>query len=407
MGEQAAAAPSAGSEARALDLSQPTKFTPDLRRRIAAAIEPCCEELSTTLSAELKTESRIALTDSEQHTWAAAKSRLPADTVAVALRHEGAEAALMLVSVELPLVLQSLECLLGGSAAQAPESRHLSDIDWALAGAVFETIARELSAAWEELGGAPLALGEVDLEDDAGIETPPSEPTLVLAFESEIEGVASGISLLLPWSALAPLAPGLAATGAPAGAPRSAREAGILRRGLSAAQILLRAEVGSLQMPIDRMLELAPGMVLELAERAEEGVRLFAEEVSLGRGEPGRSGTRRALKLTAADEVPVRAQTYAKLGRGELERARVHHRSVAGRGGPPILQTIFVRVWAELGRTHMPLGRALDLAHGAVVELDQDAQAPVELFANGLCFATGELVVTPEGRWGVRVAALV
>ena len=36
----------------------------------------------------------------------------------------------MLLSVELPIVLQALECLLGGEAAQAPAERHLTEIDW-------------------------------------------------------------------------------------------------------------------------------------------------------------------------------------------------------------------------------------------------------------------------------------
>ncbi len=74
---------------------------------------------------------------------------------------------------------------------------------------------------------------------------------------------------------------------------------------------------------------------------------------------------------------------------------------------PAILRSIFVRVWAELGRTHMTLGGTLELAPGAVVELDQGAEAPVELFANGLCFANGHLVVTAEGGWGVTVDRLV
>jgi flagellar motor switch/type III secretory pathway protein FliN len=55
----------------------------------------------------------------------------------------------------------------------------------------------------------------------------------------------------------------------------------------------------------------------------------------------------------------------------------------------------------------MALGGTLELAPGAVVALDQSAQSPVELFANGLCFANGNLVVTPEGAWGVQVQALL
>jgi len=39
------------------------------------------------------------------------------------------------------------------------------------------------------------------------------------------------------------------------------------------------------------------------------------------------------------------------------------------------LQDVGVRVWAELGRTHLPLGQALDLPIGAVVDLDRAADA--------------------------------
>ena len=121
-----------------------------------------------------------------------------------------------------------------------------------------------------------------------------------------------------------------------------------------------------------------------------------------------RSGARRAVKLFSTGEAPVRADTYATLGRSELERARAHLES--SRTNPDsraILSSIFVRVWAELGRTHLPLGQALELAQGVVVELDQRVDAPVELFANGLCFANGSLVVTAYGAWGVQVAELL
>ncbi len=55
----------------------------------------------------------------------------------------------------------------------------------------------------------------------------------------------------------------------------------------------------------------------------------------------------------------------------------------------------------------MPLGEALGLTPGTVLELDQRADVPVELFANGLCFANGSLVVTGSGDWGVLLGELV
>ncbi len=62
-----------------------------------------------------------------------------------------------------------------------------------------------------------------------------------------------------------------------------------------------------------------------------------------------------------------------------------------------------VRVWAELGQVRLPLRRAIDLPVGGVVELDCDADAPVDLYVNGLRFAHGQLVITADGEWALRV----
>jgi flagellar motor switch protein FliN len=78
-------------------------------------------------------------------------------------------------------------------------------------------------------------------------------------------------------------------------------------------------------------------------------------------------------------------------------------------GGVPITDTlteINLRFWAELGRTRLPLGAALELPLGAVVDLDRTADAPVDLFVNGLCFGSGHLLVTEDGEWAIEVQAL-
>ena len=392
-----------GQDVQPLDFSQPTKFTTDMRRRLAGALGSFADSLSQELSAQMKCEVEIALGDVSQDTWAAARSRLATDAIAVGVQSGAPERALLL-SVELALVLQALECLLGGRAAQAPAERHLTDVDWSLAKGLFDTVVAGLSRAWTELEGPELRRGELDLEGDAGITAPSGEPTLSVGLRSTIDGVSSSLTLLMPWTAVQPIAE--ATRAGHHHMPTSGSSEG-LRNGLAVAQVLLRAEVGTVQMPIERMLKIVPGAVVELSETAADGVVLYAEEVSVGRGRPGRSGTRKAIKLEVSDEGPQRAETYAKLGRAELERARAHAEAIAGEDAPGILRNIFVRVWAELGRTHMSLGGALELTAGAVVELDQAAEEPVELFANGVCFASGALVVTGEGAWGVQVGALV
>jgi flagellar motor switch protein FliN len=69
----------------------------------------------------------------------------------------------------------------------------------------------------------------------------------------------------------------------------------------------------------------------------------------------------------------------------------------------PSLAGIPVRVWAELGRARMPSAQVVGLPAGAVVELDRQADDPIDLYVNGTLFATGRLVVVDETDWAVRI----
>jgi flagellar motor switch protein FliN len=71
------------------------------------------------------------------------------------------------------------------------------------------------------------------------------------------------------------------------------------------------------------------------------------------------------------------------------------------------LRDISVRVWAELGRTRMPSGRIVALPAGAVVELDREVEAPIDLYADGMRFATGRLMVCEDGGLAVRVESVL
>jgi flagellar motor switch protein FliN/FliY len=61
------------------------------------------------------------------------------------------------------------------------------------------------------------------------------------------------------------------------------------------------------------------------------------------------------------------------------------------------LRAVPVRVWAVLGRARMPAGASLGMATGSVLELDREVDEPVDLYVDGLRFATGRLVVADDG----------
>lgn len=389
---------------QALDFSAPTKFTTELRRRIGRVLTPFCKALSTRMATDLRAPVELRQVDARQLSWTEARASLPEETLlaAVDVKPIGRQ---MLIGLELPLMLRALECLLGGSAASAPQTRKLSEIDWALSRRLLESIVLQLSLVWRDLGGLELSVGEIDLEGDAGLIVPIAEPTFAVTFELEVAGLSSTFSLLVPWAAIEPVAGEILGAGA---APQDIdpREASAVHRGLASAKVLLRAEVGAAMVPVEQVLALQAGSLLRLDAKAEQGVTLLAENVPLAHGTPGKSGVRRAIKLI----TPIEPEGELDLAPLSNTLAEGHPLTLADRQsmleGLSRLKGVDVRVWAELGRTRMSLSEALRLPQGSVIDLDQSSEESVELYVNGLSFARGALAVTDDGAWAIQVGEL-
>ena len=82
------------------------------------------------------------------------------------------------------------------------------------------------------------------------------------------------------------------------------------------------------------------------------------------------------------------------------------------RGGPDgapglgRVRDIPLEVTVELGRTRLLIRDILDLSPGSIIELDKIAGEPVDLFANGLLVARGEVIVIDD-NFGVRVTEII
>jgi len=70
-----------------------------------------------------------------------------------------------------------------------------------------------------------------------------------------------------------------------------------------------------------------------------------------------------------------------------------------------ILMDVPVGLTVELGSCQLPMREVLQLNVGSVVQLDKDADAPVEMHVNQKLVARGEVVVV-ENRFGIKITEL-
>jgi len=286
---------------RTIDFTRPTKFTPDQQRRLERAYTSFCRSASTRMSAELRTPISVELVETVQLTWANALDALPLRAVSGVLDVAPIDGR-MLLSAELTLLLGLLEPVLGGQADEQPVERWLTDVDRALTRRIFHTLLDELSISFADLAELQFGLLELETERAPTQLAPLSEPTLAVTFEFKIGEAASKMMLLIPHRAVEPVL--RSAGGTQHDAEVAAEAAVAVGAAMGDVVVELRAEVGSAEMSLQRVLALRPGDILRLDGAAEEGaVTLYADAVALQRGKLGRNGRRRAIGvLGSVDE---------------------------------------------------------------------------------------------------------
>jgi flagellar motor switch protein FliN/FliY len=71
-----------------------------------------------------------------------------------------------------------------------------------------------------------------------------------------------------------------------------------------------------------------------------------------------------------------------------------------------LILDVEVTLALEVGRARMPVRELLQLAPGAIVELDRLASEPLDVLVNGVRVARGEVVVVNE-KFGIRLTDVV
>ena len=118
---------------------------------------------------------------------------------------------------------------------------------------------------------------------------------------------------------------------------------------------------------------------------------------------------KQTVKQTAKKPVPpkktqpaVQKQAAAPSGKKKVElwHSQTIHENLG------LIMDVPLKVSVEIGRTKRRLKDVLNFGNGMVVELDKQADAPVDIIVNGQLIARGEVVVIDD-NFGVRISEIV
>jgi flagellar motor switch protein FliN/FliY len=115
------------------------------------------------------------------------------------------------------------------------------------------------------------------------------------------------------------------------------------------------------------------------------------------------------VQLVPAAFVMRMTRALSELEGDAVEETTTTFEPALVRQGPAgqSIRQVPVRLSVELGRTRMPVGDAVRLWQGAVVDLDAAVEAPLDIRLNGLHLAEGRLVLLDGSAWAVRIDRIV
>lgn len=282
---------------RDIDFRRPSKFSREQLRQLEHAHGSFCQSVSSRLSAELRTEFEMTMRDQDQLPYSVVMlEEVPRDALVLVLEVEplGTEVCLVL-EMELAMVL--VNRFLGGSRQQTrDEVAGLTDLEILVARRAVDSLVDSLSTTWEDLADVTLVMSRVETSSASAQLAPAQEPTLLMTFTLEIDGVQSVATFVIPHRAIGQILPRLEQGKY---GPARADEYSRLEMGsvLAHVPVNVRVEVGSREMELGDILSLKVGDVLPLRRPERKGMTVFVEDVPRFTGSLGVYDNVRALEL--------------------------------------------------------------------------------------------------------------
>jgi flagellar motor switch protein FliM len=285
---------------REVDFRRPNKFTREQVRRLEHAHDGFCQSASSRLSAELRTELQLSVVGTDQLPYSVVMGEeVPRHSFVSVLRIDnlGTELALIL---DMPLAQCLVQRLLGGSPHAPGESSptSLTAVEGAVARRAVASLVESLSSTWMDLAQVSLSMAGTSTNPTQVQLVPSSEPTLILNISAAVDGVVSVITLLLPHRSVEELMHHFE-QGAMYGPPTDAdaRNRELMRSAVGEVDVEVRAEAGSVKMPLADVLAMKPGDTVRLRRPVERGVTLCVGDVQAYDAAPGRNGNLRAVQV--------------------------------------------------------------------------------------------------------------
>ena len=364
----------------------PCKFSKEQIRTISSISETFARFTTTSLSVQLRSMVHVHVASIEQVTYEEFIHGVPTPTTLAIVNMAPLKGSAIL-EISSDATFAIIDRILGGTGEGTKSQHELTNIECIIMEKVISGLLENLGEAWTQVIDLKPRLVQIDTNPQFAQIVPPMEMGILIGLAVKIGDVEGWINIFYPYSIAADIMDKLLPEYWPRICRNSTSENCTVKDNIT---VTLTAEILT-----------RPYSVKEIADWKTETILLSLRPLEphhclLKLGDrcvwqceilPDQKWFQKQIKITGYAERPIgmegiRMETNQKVTSALL---------AAG-----------IKVTVELGSTTKTIKEIFEMGKDTILELDKQAGEPVDIKANGVLIAKGEVVVIDE-NFGVRI----
>jgi flagellar motor switch protein FliM len=283
--------------ARAYDFRSPDKFSKEQIRTLQMIHENFTRQVSSTLSAYLRTTSQIQLVHIEQGSFGDFIQNIPSPSYTNIIKMSPLPNRVLL-ALDPNTAIIAVDRLLGGLGNPISEEHQITDIEQSLIIEVVDYFIQGLKDAWKNVIDLNIVIEETTLNPQFAQVALPSDAAVFMAFELKVRESSGMMSIVIPYAVLKPIVSELSPHTWVAG---ESRDTGIYRedllRQIKQIEIDVAVLLGEASVNFEELLHLQAGDVISLDSIVSRPLPILVGGTKKFNGQPGLVANRLSVQL--------------------------------------------------------------------------------------------------------------
>jgi flagellar motor switch protein FliM len=384
-----------GRRIKIYDFMRPDKFSKEQIRTMSILHETFARQATFTLTSRFKVPCHIHVASVDQLTYEEFIRSIPTPTTMAVLNTGDPLANKIVIEIDPAVSFSFINRAFGGKDFDVKCQHELTRIEWIVMKAVIKELMGCLSEGWKFIvPELDISIDHVDTSPQFINLSPPTDMTVLITAEAKIGELEGMINICYPQDCLNGIIEKLTAAYWYGTKINLQKKYKLANRWDVPVEMV--AEIFRRDYPIQKILAWKDEeLLLPLVIRTPNTCYLRFDNSRIFQCEILEDDKWFPKKIKI---IGIAGQPRGTEGKMELNAINPSVAEALAEAG--------VTISVELGRTAKTINEILKMGEGTIVELDKLAGEPVDIKANGVLIAKGEVVVIVE-NFGVRVTEIV